>query len=188
MTIRDGSSGQLDLTRDLCAHCGEPIEQPRTGRRRRTCGDRCRQALRRRRAFDGAIRQVDERPSQNARQRHAVESFRDTTTPPSRSPDGGLLAIVLEEARRWLSWGHGLDEFIATGRVPPACIAGRHCGPGEPCVAYARGSGVGVHRTKVFSDPRAGELYLSWARIRELLAVDARSPGEPPFIKAAAGS
>jgi hypothetical protein len=38
-------SDKLDIQLRLCAVCGEEIEQPCTGRRRRTCGDRCRQEL-----------------------------------------------------------------------------------------------------------------------------------------------
>jgi hypothetical protein len=41
MTLRD----QLDIQSHLCANCGRAIAQPKTGRRRRTCGDRCRQEM-----------------------------------------------------------------------------------------------------------------------------------------------
>lgn len=48
VTKRDGEllvAKQLSIDVDLCACCGQPIAQPMTGRRRRTCSSRCRQRM-----------------------------------------------------------------------------------------------------------------------------------------------
>jgi predicted nucleic acid-binding Zn ribbon protein len=36
---------RLGLEKWFCAYCGQPIRQPVTGRRRKTCSDRCRHGL-----------------------------------------------------------------------------------------------------------------------------------------------
>jgi predicted nucleic acid-binding Zn ribbon protein len=58
---RPPDPGQLSITRDLCAVCGDPIQQPARGRRRRTCGDRCRQELHRREQLRQALNDVSQK-------------------------------------------------------------------------------------------------------------------------------
>jgi predicted nucleic acid-binding Zn ribbon protein len=59
---RESNVGQVSIA-DYCAACGAPIAQPRTGRRRRTCSEKCRQ-----------------RVSRNTRRQDFAAPFRDTAT------------------------------------------------------------------------------------------------------------
>lgn len=162
--------GQLDIERDLCANCFRPIHQPKTGRRRRTCSDRCRQSL-----------------SRKLRRRDLVEGFRDNGRV-RRRPSSSVTKVewrerleveVVEEGRRWVEWGGGVGMFLTDGLVPPGCIAGGWSGPDRSGFAYERGTGVGGNRVGQPMNARSGEVFLSWAQIRRrLLDEAAGSPSD----------
>jgi hypothetical protein len=65
--------------------------------------------------------------------------------------------------------GIHLDEFLDTGVVPYSVTMGGSTGPSSPCVMYDRRC-VGADRARIFTDPRDGELVLTWAQIRRELA------------------
>lgn len=73
-------------------------------------------------------------------------------------------------ARQWIEWGWGsVDEFVDTGRLPAACLHSGRTGPSSPSLVLTRSGGAGGHRTAIISDPREGEVTLTWRQVQLFL-------------------
>jgi|HubBroStandDraft_6_1064221.scaffolds.fasta_scaffold487636_3 hypothetical protein len=96
------SAEQLDIQLHLCANCGRAIAQPKTGRRRRTCGDRCRQELSRKRRFDSAVHQARVDVSRKARRSLAPPPHPASVTKPAAASPAARRFVTRKVAERRL--------------------------------------------------------------------------------------